>query len=131
MSSSDLLLEDELSETTLTDIAQETGTLSPTLRIENLLQKCKDTLDTHLATQHTVQLDSSMNEYYPLTPIESKGSECKSDSNGDNRNLETQSWQEINQELLVRGLPTISIYSSEKGSTEVEGDFIYTLFDSI
>ena len=120
MSSSELSREEELSETTLTD----TDCLSPTLRIENLLQKCKDTLDTHLASQQ-IQLDTSVNEYFPLTPIESKGSEYKSDSSGENRNLDAPSWQEINQELLVRGLPTLSLSPTNIPGTVDTGILLY------
>ena len=136
MSCSELSQEGELSDATLADITQETRPISPTLRIENLLQKCKDTLDTHLASQQ-ILLDASLTEYFPLTPIESKGSECQSDSNGENGNFQTDSWQEINQELLVRGLPTISLSPADPHVTEGRYDYThsfilrYTLFKRI
>ncbi|KAI6652622.1 Centrosomal protein of 70 kDa-like [Oopsacas minuta] len=85
----------------LTDPPPSSGTLSPTLRLENLLKKCKDTLDTHLANQS----DLSINDYFPLAPIENEGSDFRSAS----REYRNISWKDINQELLIRGLPSISI----------------------
>ena len=89
----------ELSEGGTSDPPLQDGTLSPTLRLENLLKKCKDTLGTHLATQQALQQD----EYYPLLPVESEF------------HAGVPSWDDINQELLTRGLPLISIPVEQGG----------------
>lgn len=80
---------------TLTDPPLQDDTLSPTLRLENLLKKCKDTLGTHLATQQA--------GYYPLIPVEIDS------------HTGVLSWEDVNQELLIRGLPLISLPVEEGG----------------
>ena len=92
------------------DTPLQDGTLSPTLRLENLLKKCKDTLGTHLATQQAFQQD----EYFPLVPVESDSS------------VDILSWEDVNQELLSRGLPLISIHI-EEGGTYVHRQFYLRL----